>query len=137
LSNETSAGHVAPGIVPVLPTSGTSEQLNVPVVAAMNAAATTPSTTASMAATVAATSTMNNGKKDTSNSDVQKLQEQLNDIKEQVCSNFQTVSGLLAKNICFFLIFRQCFLFIGEKYLFFSNFQAMFLVYWRKIFVFF
>jgi hypothetical protein len=92
LSNETSAGHVAPGIVPVLPNSGTSEQLNVPVVAAMNAAATTPSTTAAMAATVAATSsTMNNGKKDTSNSDVQKLQEQLNDIKEQVCSNFQTI----------------------------------------------
>ena len=30
-------------------------------------------------------STMNNGGKDTSNSDVQKLQEQLNDIKEQVC----------------------------------------------------
>ena len=29
-------------------------------------------------------STMNNGGKDTSNSDVQKLQEQLNDIKEQV-----------------------------------------------------
>ena len=27
---------------------------------------------------------MNNGKKDTSNADVQKLQEQLNDIKEQV-----------------------------------------------------
>ena len=27
---------------------------------------------------------MNNGGKDTSNSDVQKLQEQLNDIKEQV-----------------------------------------------------
>ena len=31
-------------------------------------------------------STMNNGGKDTSNSDVQKLQEQLNDIKEQVCN---------------------------------------------------
>jgi len=28
--------------------------------------------------------TMNNGKKDTNNADVQKLQEQLNDIKEQV-----------------------------------------------------
>jgi hypothetical protein len=27
---------------------------------------------------------MNNGKKDTNNADVQKLQEQLNDIKEQV-----------------------------------------------------
>jgi hypothetical protein len=114
LSNETSAGHVALGIVPVLPTSGTSEQLNVPVVAAMNAAATTPSTTASMAATVAATSstsTMNNGKKDTSNSDVQKLQEQLNDIKEQVCSNFPTImSGLLTKNT--FLIFIQCIYFL-------------------------
>ena len=31
-----------------------------------------------------ATAMMNNGKKDTSNADVQKLQEQLNDIKEQV-----------------------------------------------------
>ena len=30
------------------------------------------------------TSTMNNGQKDTTHSDVQKLQEQLNDIKEQV-----------------------------------------------------
>ena len=30
---------------------------------------------------------MNNGNKDTSNTDVQKLQEQLNDIKEQVCVN--------------------------------------------------
>ena len=37
-------------------------------------------------ATAASTSsaTMNNGNKDTSNTDVQKLQEQLNDIKEQV-----------------------------------------------------
>jgi len=32
--------------------------------------------------------TMNNGKKDTSNADVQKLQEQLNDIKEQVIKFF-------------------------------------------------
>ena len=31
---------------------------------------------------------MNNGGKDTSNSDVQKLQEQLNDIKEQVSELF-------------------------------------------------
>ena len=31
-------------------------------------------------------STMNNGRKDTTHSDVQKLQEQLNDIKEQVSS---------------------------------------------------
>ena len=31
---------------------------------------------------------MNNGGKDTSNSDVQKLQEQLNDIKEQVWKLF-------------------------------------------------
>ena len=30
---------------------------------------------------------MNNGNKDTSNTDVQKLQEQLNDIKEQVSVN--------------------------------------------------
>ena len=36
-------------------------------------------------------STMNNGGKDTSNSDVQKLQEQLNDIKEQVCNSFCVV----------------------------------------------
>ena len=35
-------------------------------------------------------STMNNGGKDTSNSDVQKLQEQLNDIKEQV-GNYLTI----------------------------------------------
>ena len=32
-------------------------------------------------------STMNNGRKDTTHSDVQKLQEQLNDIKEQVCNS--------------------------------------------------
>ena len=32
----------------------------------------------------ASASTMNNGRKDTTASDVQKLQEQLNDIKEQV-----------------------------------------------------
>ena len=38
--------------------------------------------------------TMNNGKKDTSNSDVQKLQEQLNDIKEQVSTKGQFKSNL-------------------------------------------
>ena len=35
---------------------------------------------------------MNNGNKDTSNTDVQKLQEQLNDIKEQVPSNLTKLS---------------------------------------------
>ena len=34
--------------------------------------------------TQAANATMNNGRKDTTHSDVQKLQQQLNDIKEQV-----------------------------------------------------
>ena len=44
---------------------------------------------ANNSATAASTSsaTMNNGNKDTSNTDVQKLQEQLNDIKEQVSVN--------------------------------------------------
>ena len=36
------------------------------------------------AAPANSSATMNNGNKDTSNTDVQKLQEQLNDIKEQV-----------------------------------------------------
>ena len=48
-----------------------------------------PALTASAAASgqaaqAAANATMNNGRKDTTHSDVQKLQQQLNDIKEQV-----------------------------------------------------
>ena len=39
---------------------------------------------AAQAAQAAANATMNNGRKDTTHSDVQKLQQQLNDIKEQV-----------------------------------------------------
>merc|ERR1719491_1341871 len=38
---------------------------------------------AAQAAQAAANATMNNGRKDTTHSDVQKLQQQLNDIKEQ------------------------------------------------------
>ena len=40
------------------------------------------------AAPANSSATMNNGNKDTSNTDVQKLQEQLNDIKEQVSAVF-------------------------------------------------
>ena len=42
---------------------------------------------AAQAAQAAANATMNNGRKDTTHSDVQKLQQQLNDIKEQVLFN--------------------------------------------------
>ena len=49
---------------------------------------------------------MNNGGKDTSNSDVQRLQEQLNDIKEQVTSIFVFFSmrygGFLPKQTAYF-----------------------------------
>ncbi len=42
---------------------------------------------AAQAPVAAANATMNNGQKDKTHSDVQKLQQQLNDIKEQVIKN--------------------------------------------------
>ena len=40
-----------------------------------------------------ANATMNNGRKDTTHADVQKLQQQLNDIKEQVFITFFRIAG--------------------------------------------
>ena len=61
------------------------------------------------AAPANSSATMNNGNKDTSNTDVQKLQEQLNDIKEQVSAavlltSFQEMSSLSLTLI----LFRPC-----------------------------
>ena len=51
-----------------------------------------PASSASVGPPGAGGPVMNNGGKDTSNSDVQRLQEQLNDIKEQVKSHFTGLS---------------------------------------------
>ena len=61
------------------------------------------------AAPTNSSATMNNGNKDTSNTDVQKLQEQLNDIKEQVSAvvlltSFQKISSFSLTLI----LFRPC-----------------------------
>lgn len=52
---------------------------------------------------------MNNGSRDTSNSDIQKLQQQLQDIKEQVSIFFinSILLFLLMSNI-YYIYFRQC-----------------------------
>ena len=50
---------------------------------------------------------MNNGNKDTSNTDVQKLQEQLNDIKEQVSAAVLLTSFHKLLSITL-ILFRPC-----------------------------
>ena len=58
---------------------------------------------------------MNNGGKDTSNSDVQKLQEQLNDIKEQVRKLFLRIYLFVIKLQCTNLITTHLPYFVSDN----------------------
>ena len=66
----------------------------VPVVTSAEHSNLPPPTAVTTTAAAAAATTMYNGKKDTSNADVQKLQEQLNDIKEQVSQSLVSFKEL-------------------------------------------
>ena len=63
---------------------GGAAALSAPAGANAGPALTASAAASGQAAQAAANATMNNGRKDTTHSDVQKLQQQLNDIKEQV-----------------------------------------------------
>ena len=66
---------------------GGAAALSAPAGANAGPALTASAAASGQAAQAAANATMNNGRKDTTHSDVQKLQQQLNDIKEQVLFN--------------------------------------------------
>ena len=63
---------------------GGAAALSAPAGANAGPVLTASAAASGQAAQAAANATMNNGRKDTTHSDVQKLQQQLNDIKEQV-----------------------------------------------------
>ena len=87
-------------------TSGAAAAAALTATSASTAAEQVAAMSAAAATAAAANATMNNGRKDTTHSDVQKLQQQLNDIKEQVLYilDFLSVDGFTVpfKKTCFF-----------------------------------